>query len=144
MTVNASSAHRLKMQYALYILRLKIALRALNTTGIPFWLSLSYNLIMEHPEKFSWIFAYISHHQPAGRRFYRIQLYTVITLQTQLNTAQLYMVTTRHRTTLHVYNSTQHNSTRHNSTRPQLYTATTRHATILHRPHGRKVEATIQ
>ena len=73
----------------------------------------------------------------AGRRLYRIQLYTVITLHTQLNTTLLYMVTTRHCTTLHVHNSIQHNSTRHNSTRhnsthhnstrplfntPQLYT----------------------
>ena len=100
----------------------------------------------------------------AGRRFYRLHLYTVIILHTQLNTAQLYMVTTRHRTTLHVHNSiqhnsahhnstrlnsTRHNSTRHNSTRPQLdtpqlYTATTRNATTVHRPHGRKAEATIE
>ena len=73
----------------------------------------------------------------AGRRFYRIQLYTVITLHTQLNTAHLYMATTRHRTSLNVHNSIQHNSTRQNSTRhksthhnptrpqldtPQLYT----------------------
>ena len=94
----------------------------------------------------------------AGRRFYRIQLCRVITLHTQLNTAHLYMATTRYRTTLNVHNSiqhistchnlTRHNSTRHNSTRPQLdtpqrYTATTRHATTLHRPDGRKVEATI-
>ena len=43
---------------------------------------------------------------------------TVIILHTQLNTVQLYMVTTRHRTTLHV--------------------------TTLHRTHGRKVEATIE
>ena len=83
----------------------------------------------------------------AGCRFYRIQLYTVITLHTQLNTAHLYMAITRHRAALHLYNSIQHNlirynstchnSTRHNSTRPQLntpqlYTATTRHATTLH------------
>ena len=63
----------------------------------------------------------------AGRRFYRIQLYTAITLHTQLNTAQLGTAqlyttttqygTTRHRTTLH-----DHNSTHHNSTRPQLDT----------------------
>ena len=99
----------------------------------------------------------------AGRRFYRIQLYTVITLNTQLNTAHLCMATTRHHTTLRVHNSIQHNSTRHNSTRhnstrdnstrhnstwlqlgtPQLYTATTRYTTTLHIPHGRKVEATI-
>ena len=52
----------------------------------------------------------------AGRRFYRIQFYTVITLHTQLNTTHLYMATTRHTTTLH-----GHNSTTHNSTRPQLY-----------------------
>ena len=100
----------------------------------------------------------------AGRRFYRIQLYTVITLHTQLNTAHFYMATTRHRTTLNVHNSIQHNSTRHNLTRhnstrhnstphnstrpqldiPQFYTASTRHATTLHRPHGRTIESTIQ
>ena len=84
----------------------------------------------------------------ADPRFYRIQLYTVITLHTQLNTARLYMATTLQRTTQNVHNSIQHNSTRHNSTRtqldtPQLYAATTRHATTLHRPHGRKVEATV-
>ena len=54
---------------------------------------------------------------------------------------------TRHNSTCHT--STRHNSTRHTSTRPQLdtpqlYTATTRHAITLHRPHGRKVEATIE
>ena len=106
-----------------------------------------------------WIFWEFFLNCLAGRRFYRIQLYTVITLYTQLNTAHLYMATTRHRTTLNVQNSIQHNwtchnsarhnSTRHNSTRPQLdtpqpYTATTRHSTTLHRPHGRTVEATIQ
>ena len=63
----------------------------------------------------------------AGRRFYTLQLYTVTILHTQLDTAQPYMVTTRHRRTLHVHNSIQHNSTRynstrHNSTRPQLDT----------------------
>ena len=57
---------------------------------------------------------------------------------TQLNMVELYIAVTRHRTTLHVHNSTQHNSTRHsstrhnsirynstrhNSTRPQLDTA---------------------
>ena len=97
--------------------------------------------------------------QKAGRRFYRIQLYTFRTPHTQLNTAHFYMPTTRYRTTLKVHNSIQHNSTRHNSTRhnstrhnstwpqldtPQLYTATTRHSTTLHRPHGRMVEATEQ
>ena len=50
---------------------------------------------------------------------------TVTTLHTQLNTAQLYMATTRLRTILHVHNSTRHNSTQHNwtchnSTRLQL------------------------
>ena len=90
--------------------------------------------------------------QLAGHRFYRIQLYTVITLHTQLNTAYFYMATARHRTSLNVHNSIQHNSTRHNLTRhnstrhnstrynstrpqldtPQLYTATTRHTTTLH------------
>ena len=64
----------------------------------------------------------LSYHVPtcisAGRHFYKIQRYTVITLHTQLNTAQLYMATTRHRTTLHVHNLTRHNLTRHNSTRP--------------------------
>ena len=36
---------------------------------------------------------------------------------TQLNTVELYIAVTRHRTTLHVHNSTEHNSTRHSSTR---------------------------
>ena len=67
----------------------------------------------------------------AGRRFYRLQLYTVITLHTQLNTAQPYMVTTRHHTTLHIHNSIQHNSIRHNST-PTTQHDTTRHTTTLH------------
>ena len=94
-----------------------------------------------------------------GRRFYRIQLYTVIILHTQLNTAHLYIATTRHRTTLNVHNSiqhnstrhnsthhnsTRHNSTRHNSTRPQLDTPQPYTATTRHRSHGRTVETTIQ
>ena len=81
---------------------------------------------------------------------------------------------TQHGTTQYGHNSTPHNSTRtqldtaqlntpqldtpqfvtsqldttqlYTATldTPQLYTATTRHATTVHRPHGRKVEATIE
>ena len=76
---------------------------------------------------------------------------------------------TQHGTTLYGHTSTPHNSTRPqldtaqlntpqldtsqfdtaqlDTTQldtPQLYTATTQHAITVHRPHGRKVEATIE
>ena len=64
----------------------------------------------------------------AGRRFYRLQLYTVITLHTQLNTRKL--------------DKPQFDTSQVDTT--QIYTATTRHATTVHRPHVRKFEALIE
>ena len=70
--------------------------------------------------------------QSAGRRFYRLQLYTHNSTRhnligSQLDTAQLYTSTTRYSTTQHA--TTRHATIRHdttlhdhNSTRPQLDT----------------------